>query len=97
MKTRLFAGVLGACLLLAPLSAADDAKAKQNTAKPKAARSTQDSDMQLAIAFERYKDLAAARQARLEARHPTVFYNNADRTSDKDDTTQGKKVIPKDK
>ncbi len=37
------------------------------------------SDMQRAIAFERYKDLAAARQARKEAKNPTVHYNTADR------------------
>jgi hypothetical protein len=29
-------------------------------------------DMRRAIAFERHKDAAAARQARLEARHPSV-------------------------
>ena len=37
------------------------------------------SDMQRAIAFERYKDLAAARQARKEAKSPTVHYKTADR------------------
>ena len=31
-----------------------------------------DKDMQRAIAWERQKDRAAARQARLEKRHPTV-------------------------
>jgi hypothetical protein len=35
-----------------------------------------DNDMQRAIAWERYKDLAAARQARKEARHPSVTYSN---------------------
>jgi hypothetical protein len=42
-----------------------------------------DNDMQRAIAWERYKDLAAARQARKEARHPSVTYNhNANREAD---------------
>lgn len=89
MKTRVFAGLIAAGLFLAPLSAAD-------TAKRKAATQQQDSDMQKAIAFERYKDLAAARQAKIEAKHPTVFYNNADRSADRDNDSQGQKVIPKD-
>ncbi len=90
MKTRLFAGLMAAGLLLAPLSAADD------QAKRKVAAQQQDSDMQKAIAFERYKDLAAERQARIEAKHPTVFYNNADRSADRDNDTQSRKVMPKD-
>ncbi len=85
MKARLFTGLAAAGLVLLPLSAADQA------AKRKADTGKQDSEMQRAIAFEHYKDLAAARQARIEARHPTVFYNNADR----DETMPGKKVIPK--
>jgi len=91
MKSRLLAGLLGAGLLLAPLSAADD------TAKRKADTEKQDPDMQRAIAFEHYKDLAAARQAKIEEKHPTVFYTNADRAANPDqDNSQGKKVIPKD-
>ena len=72
MRTRLLAGFLGAGLLLAPLSLAAD-----NTTK---AKKQMDPDMARAIAFEHYKDVAAARQARKEAQHPTVFYNNADRS-----------------
>lgn len=42
-----------------------------------------DKDMQRAIAWERHKDRAAARQARLEKRHPSVTYNNsANRSAD---------------
>jgi hypothetical protein len=43
-----------------------------------------DKDMQRAIAFQRAKDRADARQARLEKRHPSVTYNNntANRSSD---------------
>ena len=88
MKTRWFAAVVGALLSGAPLLLADDANRPK---KPK-----QDSDMQRAIEFERYKERAAARQARLEARHPTVFYNNADRQR-QEDNQPGKKVPPKDK
>jgi len=93
MKTKWFAGILVAGLCLAPLTAADNAQKK-------AANTSQDSDMQRAIAFEHYKDLAAARQARKEAQHPTVFYNNADRSAQEDQNSQGKKVpppLPKDK
>ena len=35
-----------------------------------------DRDMQRAIAWERQKERAAARQARLEKRHPSVTYNS---------------------
>lgn len=75
MNTRLLAGLLGAGLLLAPLSLAADKKPN-----PKQV----DDDMARAIAFEHYKDVAAARQARIEEKHPTVFYNNADRSTDED-------------
>ena len=92
MKARLFTGLVAAGLMLLPLSAADQpAKRKADTDTAK-----QDPDMQRAIAFEHYKDLAAARQARMEAKHPTVFYNNADREANPDDNLPGKKVIPKD-
>ncbi|MDR3699795.1 MAG: hypothetical protein P4L56_09190 [Candidatus Sulfopaludibacter sp.] len=89
MKARLFTGLVAAGLLLLPLSAADD------SAKRKADTGNQDPEMQRAIAFEHYKDLAAERQARLEAKHPSVFYNAADREANRDDTAPGKKVIPK--
>ena len=91
MRTRLFAGIVGACLLLAPLCAADKDQTARNSRNQ-----AQDSDMQRAIAFEHYKDLAAARQARKEAQHPTVFYNNADRSSDREDNNQGRRVKPAD-
>jgi hypothetical protein len=35
-----------------------------------------DKDMQRAIAWERHKDQVAARQARLEKKHPSVQYND---------------------
>jgi len=97
MKTRLLAGLLGAGLLLAPLTLSAADKDKPKATNQKTDNQSQDSDMQRAIAFERYKDLAAARQARIEAKNPTVFYNNADRAANPDeDSSQGKKVIPKD-
>jgi len=40
-------------------------------------------DMRRAIAWEHYKDLAAARQARLEAIHPSVTYTDANRSADR--------------
>jgi len=53
-------------------------------------------DMQEAIAFERAKDAADARQARLEARHPSVSNENANRSADRDreDTNGGKVYDP---
>ena len=71
MSSKLLAGVLGAAFLSVPLLAAEI----QTHQKP----AGYDSDMQRAIAWEHYKAAAAARQARIEAKHPTVFYNNADR------------------
>lgn len=38
----------------------------------------QSSDMRRAIEWERYKDLAAARQAAKERRHPSVEYNRGE-------------------
>jgi hypothetical protein len=88
MKARLCTGVLGAVLMLTTLNAADTPKRKSDTQKQ-----DQSSDMQRAIAFERYKDMAAARQERKEARHPSVSYDsNADRRSDQ--APQGRKLVP---
>jgi beta-lactamase class D len=86
MKAGLCTGVLGAILMLTTLNAADTPKRKSDTQKQ-----DQSSDMQRAIAFERHKDMAAARQERMEAKHPTVFYDNADRS--KDDDLQGRKLV----
>ena len=92
MKTTLLTAFAAALLMMGPARAAD-----QQKQTPKTTTEQQDPDMQRAIAFERYKDLAAARQAAIEAKHPTVFYNNADRSADRDDfSSQGKKVSPKD-
>lgn len=87
MKTRLLAGFMGAGLLLAPLGLTQD---KQQ--KPK----KMDDDMSRAIAFERYKDLAAARQAKKEEKHPSVTYTNADRSAERDnDANRPKNPGPK--
>jgi hypothetical protein len=84
MKTRFLAGWMGAGLLLAPLVLG---------ATPKNPPAMSD-DMRRAIAFERYKDLAAARQARKEAIHGSVTYSNADRAADRstDESSRGKPV-----
>jgi hypothetical protein len=84
MKTRYLAGLIGAGLLLTPLAGAANSRKTQNMS----------ADMRAAIAWEHHKDEAAARQARIEARHPTVTYNNnansANRTTD--ESTQGRPV-----
>ena len=87
MNTRLLAGVLGAGLLIAPFSFAADEQRKSKSSK--------DDDMRRAIAFERYKEQAAARQERKEARHPSVTYNNADRSGDRDAADRVKDPGPK--
>ncbi|HUK15050.1 MAG TPA: hypothetical protein VLW65_01490 [Bryobacteraceae bacterium] len=73
-------------VLLASAGLADD-KATQKTERNKP---TSD-DMRRAIAFERAKDRADARQAAIEAKHPTVFYNQAERSA-QDNPTGGNKV-----
>jgi len=73
-------------LLIAPLTFAQDQKPSP-TRRPKSSENTADRqsnmspDMQAAIAWERHKDAAAARQARIEAKHPTVTYNSANRST----------------
>jgi hypothetical protein len=88
MKAGLCAGVLGAVLMLGTLNAADTPKRKSDTPKQ-----DQSSDMQRAIAFERYKDMAAARQERLEAKHPSVSYDNNANRSTTDEDLQGRKLV----
>jgi hypothetical protein len=77
MHAKLLAGFVSAAFVLAPLcQAADPQKRTGNR---------QDSDMARAIAFQRQKDAADARQARLEAKHPSVGYSNsAERSADPD-------------
>jgi hypothetical protein len=80
MKTRFLAGLVGLGLLGVPLVSG---------ATPKK-HSGMSEDMRQAIAFERHKDMAAARQARIEARHPSVSDANANRSVEKSE--QGHKV-----
>jgi len=78
MKLSLLAGVLGAALTLSPLGFAQQPNNRSKVTRPQA-----DSDgVQQAIAFQRAKDRADARQARLELRHPHVNDSNADRRMD---------------
>jgi hypothetical protein len=51
-------------------------------------------DMRRAIAWEHYKDVAAARQARIEARHPTVTYGEANRDAEEQVTHDRRVVDP---
>jgi hypothetical protein len=46
-------------------------------------------DMRRAIEWERYKDLAAARQAARERNHPSVTYGEANRSAE----PEGRRVI----
>lgn len=82
MKVNLLAGMLGAALTLSPLAFAQQRPDGQNPdTNSKVTRSESDG-VQRAIAFQRAKDRADARQARLEQRHPSVDYSNADRRMD---------------
>jgi hypothetical protein len=74
MKTRLLAGLMGMGLLMVPLASA------QTTTKN---HSTMSSDMRRAIKFQHDKDVADARQAQREARHPSVSYSEANRSADR--------------
>ena len=79
MHARLLAGFVSAAFFLAPLCQAAD--------RQKSSESKQDSDMARAIAFQRQKDAADARQARMEAKHRSVSYSNsAERSADRDVT-----------
>ena len=86
MRKRLFAGVMGVALLLAPVAFAQQESSKKPPAT-KSSTSGMSADMREAIEFQRAKDRADARQARLEARHPSVTYSNtnADRSADRSD------------
>jgi hypothetical protein len=101
MTAKILTATLGTVLLLAPLTFAQDKKPSPTPAKTsKTATGSADreagmsEDMREAIAWERHKEAAAARQARIEAKHPTVTYNNANR-SDEDKGTPVKDAGPK--
>ena len=97
MRARLLAGISVTFLILAPCLAVaqDDARkgskdpdnsAVQEAKRQGVANSKTDNSptqsMQQAIAFERYKDLAADREARKEAGQSGVTNNTADRSKD---------------
>lgn len=75
MKINFLAGVIGAALTLSSPTFAQAQDNKHKISQPRG----EDDGMQQAIAFQRAKDRADARQARLEERHPSVNYSNADR------------------
>jgi hypothetical protein len=83
MKTRIVVVLMGAGLVVAPMVMAETAK-----------KSTMSEDMRRAIAWEHFKDVAAARQARLEAKHPSVTYTDANRSADRsaEESNTGNKV-----
>ena len=109
MTTRILSATLGTLLLIAPVFAQEKKPSPSQPARsnPQSSQGTADResqmspDMQAAIAWERHKDAAAARQARIEARHPSVTYNNANRSMDggegkvKDEKAPGAKPNPK--
>jgi hypothetical protein len=94
MKTRLLTGIVGATMLMLPaLGLAQDDKKPSPVTSQRAADSKSSgmsADMREAIAWERAKDRAAARQARIEARRSGGDQNAANRVMD--DKDQGRQV-----
>lgn len=73
---------LGSVLFVSAAMAADQKtppKQKQNQSQSQS--QSMSPDMRRAIEFERAKDRADARQAAIEAKHPTVFYNHEESSS----------------
>jgi hypothetical protein len=86
MKPRLLTGIIGAAILLSPLTfAQEDRKPSPTTSRSQSAKakdSGMSEDMREAIAWEHAKDSAAARQARIEARRSGSAERSADRVKD---------------
>ena len=83
MRTNFLIGFVTAGFLLTSVAWAADQPKKTDKESDEVAQ---------AIAFERAKDAAAARQARIEAKHPTVTYDGseADRSSAPDQSKSDK-------
>lgn len=85
MFAKIFPATLGVALLIAPAVSAQENRKPSPVRQSTEARDARDTEesraIQEAIAFERHKDAAAERQIRLEARRPSVTYNNADRST----------------
>ena len=77
---KLLTGTIGAILLVSPLAYAQEQKSDKTS-----------QDMKQAIEWERAKDRAAERQARIEARHPNSE-QSADRLVREQKETDGRKV-----
>jgi len=79
MHRLLLAGFVSALAMLGQASGEAPTSSSSADSKPKRASRPMSEDIRRAIAWERHKDLAAARQAQLEAKHPSVTY--ADRSA----------------
>lgn len=79
MHRLLLAGFVSAIAMLGQASGEAPTSSSSADSKPKRASRPMSEDIRRAIAWERHKDLAAARQAQLEAKHPSVTY--ADRSA----------------
>jgi hypothetical protein len=77
---KLLTGTIGAILLVSPLTYAQEQKPDNRS-----------QDMKQAVEWERAKDRAAERQARIEARHPHSE-QSADRRVTEQKETTGRKV-----
>lgn len=82
----LLSGVAAAGLLLAPVAGAQQPRTRKQTQH-------MDADMQRAIEFQRAEDRAAERQARMEARHPTVSNSEANRLVEDQDTVRNGRTV----
>ncbi|HTS29525.1 MAG TPA: hypothetical protein VMH81_26830 [Bryobacteraceae bacterium] len=76
---------MSAGLVLAPMASAQSPQKKATPRQESEAAPSQvpvPQTMAQAIAWEKFKDEAAARQARLEAKHPSVAYSDANRSAE---------------
>ncbi len=67
--------------------------ADKNTHQTTTQNQGMSADMRRAIAFQRAKDRADARQAAIERRHPTVLYNQAERSAE-EMPPPGRRLVP---
>lgn len=89
---KVLTGILGIGLWFGPALLAQN----QNQARSQPRKQQMSEDMREAIAFEHNKDVADARQARMEARHPSVPVPGPNHSANRaeEQSTYGRKVNP---
>ncbi len=88
MTNKLFAGILGTGLAIAPALLAQEPKKKT------ARSDSESSDIQSAIQFERHKEAAAAREWRKEGNRDATFENRAEADRSASESTANDETRP---